>query len=122
MSKKTVLVVDDDATLRATIVRSLQEHYSVIEADNGLTGFLKAGAEPRPDLIVSDVEMPRLDGVALVKRLRADPRLSSIPVILLTSRSASQDVVSGIQAGARHYITKPFEAEDLLAKVRKTLR
>lgn len=120
--RNTVLVVEDDPRIRQLIVAELSPHYSVIEAENGLTGLVRATGRPRPDLIITDVEMPKLDGVAMVKRIRTDSRLATIPIIFLTSRDGTRDVVSGIQAGARFYLTKPFEGPELLEKVRGTLR
>jgi DNA-binding response OmpR family regulator len=83
--------------------------------------YLTGGQQPAPRLIVTDVMMPRLDGMQLVARLRAEPRLAAIPVIMLTAKGTPRDVIQGINSGVRHYITKPFKQDDLLSKVKKTL-
>jgi DNA-binding response OmpR family regulator len=117
---RRILVVEDNATVRNTVVRALESEYEVITANDGLMGWLKATAEPRPDLIIADVEMPRLDGIGMLKRVRA-AGATEVPVILLTSHDQPCDVVYGMRAGARHYLTKPFHVNDLKAKVRKLL-
>lgn len=83
--------------------------------------ILQASKRP-PDLVITDVMMPRLDGHGLAKAMRADERLSRVPIIMLTAKSGPMDVIGGINAGAKHYVTKPFKADDLLSKVRKLLR
>jgi len=75
-----------------------------------------------PDLVITDWMMPRKDGLALVREMKDDERLKGVPVILLTAKSAPRDVISGINAGARHYLTKPFKPDDLIGKVKKVLR
>jgi len=74
-----------------------------------------------PDAIVSDVMMPKMDGLTLSRFLKRDPRMARIPVILLTAKNGSQDVIAGINAGARSYLTKPFKKDELLDKVRRAL-
>ncbi len=117
---RRILVVEDNAMVRSTVVRALEAEYEVITANDGLMGWLKATAEPRPELIIADVEMPKLDGIGMLKRVRA-AGVSDVPVILLTSHDEPGDVVYGMKAGARHYLTKPFHVSDLKAKVRKLL-
>lgn len=78
--------------------------------------------EKLPDLIVTDLMMPRLDGLGLLKQIRADPRGKNIPIIILTAKAQPMDVITGINAGARHYLVKPFKREELLEKVRRVLR
>jgi DNA-binding response OmpR family regulator len=119
--KKRILVVEDELDTATMIARSLGDEFETSVATNGLDGIAMAEQEPHPDLLIVDVMMPKLDGVSMAKRLRAHAPTSRIPVIFLTAKSAPMDVIAGIQAGARHYITKPFVLEDLMKKVRKAV-
>ncbi|MDP9151740.1 MAG: response regulator [Myxococcota bacterium] len=112
-----VVVIDDDADIRGIIVRSLGPTHTVYEASDGEEAFALLQAIPAPDAIVCDVMMPKLDGLALAKLLRKDAVLKRVPILFLTARGAPLDVVAGINAGARHYVTKPFKVADLVAKV-----
>ena len=120
--KWLVLVVEDDPDLLELMTRVLEkEQFEVMTAIDGREGLLLASGRPRPDLIVSDIMMPDMDGLQMVRELRDDPNTRRTPVIFLTAKSTPQDLVAGIQAGARHYLTKPFKMQDLLAKVRSIL-
>lgn len=121
LTNKCVLIVEDDPKIREMLERSLEREYKIVTAEDGVMGLVQAAGQPKPDLVIADVMMPKMDGIAMAKRLKADPRTSNIPVIFLTAREGSRDVIAGIQAGARHYVTKPFDLNDLLTKVRKTL-
>jgi CheY-like chemotaxis protein len=123
-SRKLVLVVDDDASVRALVVKALgAKGYDTLEAADGLVASELLGSLPRaPDLLICDVMMPSVDGLALAKLLRAKPEFSALPIIFLTAKNSFADVVQGIQAGARHYVQKPFSVKDLLEKVERTLR
>lgn len=114
---RVVLVVEDDATIRTMIVRGLGIDYTVYEADDGVTALHILSRIPAPACIVSDWMMPRMDGVALLKAIRADKDLKRIPVILLTAKSGPMAVIEGINAGARAYLPKPFRIRDLMDKV-----
>jgi len=119
---KVVMVVEDDASIREMLVRSLGAEYSVYEATDGQQALeLLAQIKPAPDLLILDVMMPRMDGLALAGKLKGEPRLRGVPIILLTGRDSPKDVVQGINVGARHYVTKPFKIQELLAKAAKTL-
>ncbi len=120
-AKKRVLVVEDEQDVANMIARFLSSEYDVVVAANGQEGLELAFAEPRPELIITDVMMPKLDGLTMVKRIRERDPNRRTPVIFLTAKSAPMDLVAGIQAGARHYITKPFQFDDLRKKVRKVL-
>jgi len=120
-TKKRVLVVEDEQDVANMIARFLSSEYDVVVAANGQEGLELAFAEPRPELIITDVMMPKLDGLTMVKRIRERDPNRRTPVIFLTAKSAPMDLVAGIQAGARHYITKPFQFDDLRKKVRKVL-
>jgi signal transduction histidine kinase len=112
-----VLVVDDNPDLRGYIAGLLSSSYVVHTAGDGVEGLALVRAE-RPDLVVSDVMMPRLDGHGLVRELRADPHTASTPVILLSARAGEDSTVEGLAAGSDDYLAKPFSARELLARVR----
>jgi DNA-binding response OmpR family regulator len=121
---KRVLVVDDDADVRGLVVKALKaKAYDVVEASDGLKASELLGQlAPLPDLLICDVMMPTIDGFSLARLVRARPELKAIPIIFLTAKASTVDVVQGIQLGARHYIQKPFSIKDLLGKVEKLLR
>src|SRR5579872_2549343 len=112
-----VLIVDDNADLRDYMGSLLAPVYEVSTAQDGLKA-LAAAQSDSPDLILSDVMMPRLSGIDLVRKLRADPRTASIPVILLSARAGQESAIEGLDAGSDDYLTKPFSAPELLARVR----
>jgi CheY-like chemotaxis protein len=111
-----LLLADDNADMREYLVRILREHWSVEAVSDGAQALEVAGRE-RPDLIVTDVMMPTLDGFGLLRALRADPVLRSIPVIMLSARAGEEARIEGIEAGANDYLVKPFSARELVARV-----
>jgi DNA-binding response OmpR family regulator len=119
-NRRRILVVEDDEAIARMLLKVLGTRYAVDYASEGTQAIAIASKVP-PHLILLDVMMPRLDGFATAKQLRALPSLRAVPIIFLTAKSAPADVVKGIQAGARHYLTKPFKVDELLAKVKKTL-
>ncbi len=112
-----VLVVDDNADLRAYVAGLLAPSCEVSVAVDGVEG-LELARERLPDLILSDVTMPRLDGFGLLRELRADATTASLPVILLSARAGEESAVDGLDAGADDYLIKPFSTRELLARVR----
>jgi len=117
-----ILVVDDDkATVDILRTRLGAQGYAVVSATDGEAG-LEAVREHRPDLVLLDVNMPKLDGLEVCRRLKADDTLSFTPVILVTALADSRDMVAGLDAGADEYITKPVDGAALLARVRSMLR
>ncbi|WP_252537597.1 SpoIIE family protein phosphatase [Streptomyces sp. RO-S4] len=113
-----VLVADDNADMREYLTRILTAGgYEVTAVTDGVEA-LDAARRRTPDLVVSDVMMPRLDGLELVSRLRGDPRTASVPVLLLSARAGQEASIEGLQAGADDYLVKPFAAAELLARVR----
>jgi signal transduction histidine kinase len=112
-----VLVVDDNADLREYVAALLAPAYDVATAADGEAAIAAVRENP-PELVVSDVMMPQLDGFGLVSRLRADPSTASLPVILLSARAGEEAAVAGLEAGADDYLAKPFSARELLARVR----
>ena len=116
-ARSRVLIVDDNADLREYIGSLLAPSYDVSSANDGLQGLVAARTE-LPDIIVSDVMMPGLTGIELVRELRADPRCASIPVILVSARAGQESAIEGLDAGSDDYLIKPFSAAELLARVR----
>jgi CheY-like chemotaxis protein len=113
-SKKTVMVVDDNPDIVAIVKTILEvEGYALQFAYNGQEVFNLLG-EQKPDLIILDIFMPKIDGLEVLTRLKGDPDTASIPVILLTSKVEYKDVLEGYQMGANYYITKPFTKGQLL--------
>ncbi|SFU87421.1 ATP-binding protein [Pseudoduganella namucuonensis] len=111
-----VLVADDNADMRAYLHRLLRERWSVGVAANGRAALEAARAQP-PDLIISDVMMPELDGFGLLAAVRADPALRDTPVLLLSARAGEEARIEGLTAGADDYLVKPFSAKELLTRV-----
>ena len=116
----SVLIADDNADMREYLQRLLQPHYAVTAVADGRAA-LDAAQAAAPDLIVSDVMMPEIDGLGLVQALRADPRTAGVPVLLLSARAGQQAAVEGLAAGADDYLIKPFAAQELLARVRANI-
>jgi DNA-binding response OmpR family regulator len=114
--RKKVLLADDNADMRDYVRRLLSSEYEVIEVGNGAEALLEA-REHEPDLVLADVMMPELDGFGLLNALRADDRLQSIPVEMLSARAGEDSRVEGLEAGADDYLVKPFAARELLARV-----
>lgn len=112
----TVLVVDDNDDMRRYLRTLLLDRYYVLEASDGQSGW-KLARESVPDLIISDVMMPVMDGLTFCAKLKAEPLTSHIPVILLTARSTEQQQAEGLSQGADAYLTKPFSAEVLIAHI-----
>jgi len=115
------MVVEDDPSIREMLVRSLAIDYTVYEASDGQMALEMLARMRPPDLVIMDVMMPRMDGLQLAAKLKAENQLKTVPMIFLTGRDSPKDVVQGINMGARHYLTKPFKIQELLAKVGKTL-
>ncbi len=111
-----VLVADDNADMREYLSRLLGEHWTVEAVADGLRALAASQAE-RPDLVLTDVMMPNLDGAGLLAALRADPKTSGIPVIMLSGRAGEESRLHGLLAGADDYLIKPFSARELLARV-----
>jgi signal transduction histidine kinase len=111
-----VLVADDNADMREYLVRLLESRWTVEAVEDGQAALELALQRP-PDLILSDVMMPRMDGVGLLRALRANVKTSTIPVVLLSARAGEDAMVSGLETGADDYLVKPFSARELLSRV-----
>ncbi|WP_432927481.1 SpoIIE family protein phosphatase [Microbispora sp. CA-135349] len=116
-----VLIADDNADMRDYLARLLRPAYEVTLVTDGQAA-LEAVRDDAPDLVVSDVMMPRLDGLQLVAALRADPRTAGVPVLLLSARAGQEASIEGLEAGADDYLVKPFSAADLLARVQVNVK
>jgi signal transduction histidine kinase len=116
-----ILVADDNADMRRFLASLLGGSYEVETVADGAAG-LAAARERLPDLVLSDVTMPKLDGFALLRELRADPRTQTVPVILVSARSGEESRVKGRDVGADDYLEKPFTSRELVARVNATLR
>lgn len=119
--RERILVVEDNSDVRNFIREKLEEKYRVIEARNGEEGIRKAQAEI-PDLIISDVMMPKMDGYQFCKAIRADEKTSHIPIIMLTARADINDKIDGLETGVDVYLTKPFNVRELKANIRNLIQ
>jgi adenylate cyclase len=121
-TRARILVVDDmPDNVEIAKMRLEKEGYEVATAVDGEDALDKVSAQ-RPDLILLDVMMPKMDGIEVTRRLKADASLRFIPIVLLTAKAATKDVINGLDAGADDYLTKPFEHAALVARVRAMLR
>lgn len=123
MASKRILVVEDDPSIRRVIVLALKSggYTDVTECAAGDTA-LEAAFRGRPDLVLLDLMLPGLDGITVCRRLRENPETAEVAIVMLTARGAECDIVSGLDAGADDYVTKPFSKEVLLARIRAALR
>ena len=117
-----ILVVEDDPDLLRMLARMLSEFAVVTTAVDGEDAMLKVKGGLVPDLVLTDVMMPKVDGLELARLLKNEPSTTRVPVIMLTAKGTPLDVIKGINAGARSYLTKPFKHEELVDKVKKALR
>ncbi|HET7025337.1 MAG TPA: ATP-binding protein [Gemmatimonadales bacterium] len=115
------LVVDDNPDLRRYITELLDSTYRVTTAGDGVEALEQMRVE-RPDIVLSDVMMPRLDGFGLLRAIRGDPKLATVPVVLLSARAGEESAIEGLDVGADDYLTKPFSARELLARVRTHIK
>ncbi|HEY3232372.1 MAG TPA: response regulator transcription factor [Roseiflexaceae bacterium] len=119
MDQRKILIVDDEPGLRELVRINLEhEGFGVIQAENGVEG-LNMVREAHPDLVIMDVMMPEMDGWEACQKLR---EFSQVPVLMLTAKVQSQDIVTGLNSGADDYLLKPFNMDELMARVRALLR
>lgn len=119
--KKKVLVIEDEPHIIKLVSFILSSKgYEVTGAANGPAGIKKAGEE-KPDLIILDVMMPKMDGFEAARIIKSNPSTKSIPILMLSSKAQFEDKMKGIDSGAMDYITKPFERQELLDKVKACL-
>ncbi|WP_194975145.1 hybrid sensor histidine kinase/response regulator transcription factor [Aquiflexum lacus] len=115
-----VLLVEDNYKVRSFIIEELKPYYKIIEAENGREGLFLA-LKKIPDLIISDVMMPEMDGIELCQKLKSDEKTSHIPIILLTAKSEEDTILKGLQVGADDYMLKPFGIKQLLVRIQKLI-
>ncbi len=121
MSKKRILVVDDEVDLVETLTFRLEANgYEVIKAHDGQVG-LDIAKKDKPDLMILDLMLPKMDGYKVCGLLKADARYKKIPIIMFTARAQESDKKIGEEVGADAYITKPFDPQVLLAKIKELL-
>jgi two-component system response regulator RpaA len=117
-----ILIIEDDSTIAELVSINLEmAGYDVNQAEDGIRGQAMA-VQIQPDLVVLDLMLPKVDGLTVCQRLRRDERTADIPVLVLSALVRTQDKVDGFNAGADDYLTKPFEVEEMLARVRALLR
>lgn len=116
-----VLVIEDNNDMRYYIKEQLSQDYEIMEASNGKEGFLKA-SKLMPDLIITDLMMPQMDGFTLCKKLKTDISTSHIPIIMLTAKAGIENKLEGLENGADEYLTKPFNAKELQLRVKNLIR
>lgn len=122
MSTYNILVIEDDEIVARTIERSLRsQDFKVTIARSGVEG-LKLARSQQPDLVILDVIMPGMDGYTVCREMRADIRLSDVPVLFLTAKIKDEDKITGFKAGADDYLSKPFNLDELILRVRAILR
>lgn len=120
--KKTILVVDDEKSIRELLVFNLEkEGYNTIEAADGAEAVDKA-LECKPDLILLDVMLPRLDGISVCKKLRYALNINTIPILMISAKDTESDKIVGLEMGADDYITKPFQIREVMARIKANLR
>jgi two-component system chemotaxis response regulator CheY len=119
----TALVVEDSPTMRQLIVFALNriKGLTVVEANDGVDALRKLAGQPL-DIIITDINMPIMDGLKLVRRVRSDDALKGIPIVIITTEGAEEDRQRALALGANAYITKPIQAPQVIAKVRELLR
>jgi DNA-binding response OmpR family regulator len=116
-----ILVIEDEPAVQTLLKKALTSHnFKVTVASDGLDGLMKLETL-RPDIMICDVMMPNLDGIEFVKAIKHNTQTQKIPVIFLTAKTDPRSMIEGINVGARFYVTKPFQIDDLLAKVRRAL-
>lgn len=116
-----ILVVDDNTDMRDYAKRLLGQHYDVKTVEDGISA-LAAIRQQVPDLVLTDVMMPRLDGFGLLRELRSNPQTRELPIILLSARAGEESRIDGLEAGADDYLIKPFSTRELLARIEATLK
>ncbi|MBK7978414.1 MAG: response regulator [Ignavibacteriae bacterium] len=119
-NSEIILIVDDNTDVRSYIKEQIEDEYKIFEASNGEEGIIKAEAEI-PDLIITDVMMPKIDGYQFCKEIRGNNKTSHIPIIMLTAKAALDDKIEGLETGIDAYLTKPFSAKELIVRIKNLI-
>jgi CheY-like chemotaxis protein len=117
--RKTIMVVDDDAAMRARLRAGLEGFYDIVEAKDGMEAVELTAGMPMPAMIVCDVVMPRVDGFTLAKIMRGNPVMKKVPIMFVSSRNSPHDVTQALSLGACQYVLKTTPIGDIVAKIRK---
>ena len=119
---RRILIVDDEPNIVISLEFLMRrEGYEVTVAADGEAALEAAGAAPPPDLVILDVMLPKLNGFEVCRRLRAEPRLAGLKILMLTAKGRESEVARGLDLGADAYVTKPFSTRELVAQVRQML-
>ena len=120
--KKTILVVDDEESIMELLVYNLQkEGYNTLQAYDGLTA-IEIAMNEKPDLILLDVMIPKMDGISVCKRIRYTLNIANIPILMISAKDTESDKIVGLEIGADDYITKPFKIREVMARIKANLR
>jgi DNA-binding response OmpR family regulator len=117
--KKRILVIEDDDSVSQLLLRALEFSYEVELIRDGIRAARRLDHEPVAHVMICDIMLPGMDGLQIARKAKTSKIWSQVPIIFLTAKTTPLDVIQGIQAGARHYLTKPFKLKDLLDKVAK---
>ena len=122
MTEANILIIEDDEIVARTVERSLRgNEFRITKATSGVEG-IKIARQINPDLVILDVIMPGMDGYTVCREMRADPLLAEVPILFLTAKIKDQDKIAGFNAGADDYLSKPFNVDELVLRVRAILR
>jgi len=116
-----ILIVEDDRSSKTVIAAALLSQYDIVTASNGAQALRLLEAGPLPDLVLTDLMMPEMDGIELVKRIKQSAKLSKLPVIILTAKAEAKDYQRGLDVGADDYLTKPLTSDRMLEAIRRLL-
>lgn len=122
MDKKKILVVDDEPDVTDLVAYHLKAKGFHVECLNDATASISKARQLQPDLVILDIMMPHLSGIQLCRILRADPKLSRVPIVFLTAKAESHDRIEGLESGADDYLGKPFSPKELVLRVESILR
>ena len=121
-TKKTILVIDDDQMMRLFLEQYVGQEYDVESMENGAEALNRLNKQPAVHLVIADLDMPELDGFAFTERLRSDTQFDRLPLIILSGTENSEDRVRCLKLGADDFVAKPFNPEELMARIANLFR
>lgn len=121
-NRQKILIVDDEPLNISIVAEILNHEYDLLVATNGEKALQIVSLDPKPDLILLDIMMPGMNGFEVAKRLKEIPETFQIPIIFLTAKHDSESIIKGFEAGAVDFVSKPFQKEELLARIKNTLQ